>query len=126
MKKKLLISLFLFLFLIIIVLIYPNKVQAVNPDSIMSGADNFLNIGDTSLAMDYSQLDEASDFIYNILLGISLVIAVVVGMFLGIKFMVASSEEKAEIKESLVPYVISCVVIFGAFTIWKLIINIIQ
>ena len=35
-----------------------------------------------------------------------------------------SVEEKANIKEVLVPYVVGCIVIFGAFAIWKLIVTI--
>ena len=57
---------------------------------------------------------------YNILLGIGVFLAVAVGMYLAIKFMLASAEDKAKVKESLVPYIAGCVVIFGAFTIWKL------
>lgn len=42
-----------------------------------------------------------------------------VGTIIGIQFMVASAEDKAKVKEALVPYVIGCAVIFGAFSIWK-------
>ena len=41
-------------------------------------------------------------------------------MVLGIKFMAASAEDKAKIKESMIPYVVGCIVIYGAFFIWKL------
>lgn len=125
MKKKLLISLFLFLFLIIII-IYPNVVKAITIDGIMSGADSFVDIGSSSTTIDQNQLHETSNFIYNILLGFCMVIAVVVGMILGIKYMIASSEDKAEIKETLIPYTVACAITFGAFTIWKIVINIIQ
>lgn len=47
-----------------------------------------------------------------------------VGTVLGIQFMVASAEDKAEVKKALVPYVIGCIVIFGAFTIWSIAVNI--
>ena len=35
-------------------------------------------------------------------------------------------EEKAEIKTMLIPYIIGCVVVFGAFTIWKIVVDILQ
>ena len=38
--------------------------------------------------------------------------------------MISSVEEQAKIKELLVPYVAGCIVIFGAFGIWKLAVNI--
>ena len=125
MGKKLFISLFLVLFLIIII-VCPNSVQATSLDDIMNGADNFVQIGESTSTIDASQLGSTSGFIYNILLGISMVIAVVVGLILGIKYMVAESEDKAGIKETLVPYVVACVITFGAFTIWKIVINILQ
>lgn len=50
----------------------------------------------------------------------------IVGIIIGIQFMVASAEDKAKVKEALVPYVIGCIVIFGAFTIWSTVVNIMQ
>ena len=47
-----------------------------------------------------------------------------VGTIIGIQFMIASAEDKAKVKEALVPYIIGCVVIFGAFTIWSIVVNI--
>ena len=40
---------------------------------------------------------------------------------MGIKFIIGSLEEKAEIKAMLIPYVVGCIVVFGAFGIWKLV-----
>ncbi len=74
--------------------------------------------------MDGTQIEEVSNNIYNFLLAIGTGIAVVVGAFLGIKYMTAGIEDKAKIKETLIPYLISCVVLFGAFGIWKVAIEI--
>ena len=52
-----------------------------------------------------------------------MIIAVVVGIVLGIKYMIAGADEKAEVKETLLPYIIGCVVTFGAFGIWRILIN---
>lgn len=38
--------------------------------------------------------------------------------------MIASAEDKAKVKEAIVPFIIGTAVIFGAFTIWSLVINI--
>ena len=38
--------------------------------------------------------------------------------------MTAETESKAKIKESLMAYFIGCVVIFGAFTIWRIVVTI--
>lgn len=94
-------------------------------DNVVKGADSFLEEG-KNFSVDTTELKNTSNFIYNILLGISMIIAVIVGMLLGIKYMSAGSEDKAAIKETLVPYLISCCIIFGAFAIWKFIINVLS
>ena len=67
---------------------------------------------------------EAIDTLYGILLGIATVVAVAVGAVIGIKMMTESTEGKAKVKEALAPFVIGCIVVFGAFTIWKIVIEI--
>ncbi len=62
--------------------------------------------------------------IYDTVFSLGVVTTVIVGAIIGIKFMIASAEDKAKVKESLVPYTIGCVVIFGAFGIWKICIEI--
>lgn len=122
--KILLINVTLFL-----LLLYPNTVSATDNlmvakdsmDSIMSNAENFINQGKSSkITFDENKLSENSKFTYNILLGIAIILLVIIGMILGIKYMMAGAEDKAEVKETLIPYCISAAIIFGAFTIWKI------
>lgn len=118
------------LLLIVVIAIIPVKTYAAvaaseTIDNVVKGADSFLEKGN-NISVDKGELKSTSNFIYNILLGISMIIAVIVGMLLGIKYMSAGSEDKAAIKETLVPYIISCCLIFGAFTIWKFIINVLS
>ena len=40
--------------------------------------------------------------------------------------MVGSIEQKAKVEDSLIPYIVGCVVIFGAFGIWKLVLTILE
>lgn len=90
-----------------------------SPDEIINEANEFINKGQQQ-TIDTGNLKNASDTLYNILLTIGIFLAVAIGMYLGIKFMLASAEDKAKVKESLIPYIAGCVVIFGAFIIWKL------
>lgn len=39
------------------------------------------------------------------------------------QFITGSIEGKAKIKEALVPYIIGCIVVFGAFFIWRTLVN---
>ena len=70
-----------------------------------------------------SGVKNTSDAIYSILLAIGGIVALCVGVFLGVKFMTSTVDEKAKVKESLIAYFIGCIVIFGAFGIWKIVIN---
>lgn len=74
--------------------------------------------------VDTKNLKSFSNTFSNILIGIGTAIAVIYSVILGIKFMLGSMEEKAEIKESLVPFIIGCIVLFSAFAIWKMAVNI--
>ncbi len=96
-------------------------------DEVINEAENFMNIGkNQSSKISTNNLQLGSNTLYNILLGIGIFLAVAVGMYLGIKFMLASAEDKAKVKEALIPYIAGCVVIFGAFTIWKLAITLLS
>ena len=92
-------------------------------DDVMSGAKGFLDKGQ-DVVIEGTKLQATSNFIYNLLLAIAIVVAVIVGMILGIQFMMAGIDEKAKLKETLIPYVAGCVVVFGAFGIWKLAVTI--
>lgn len=90
-------------------------------DEIMNEAEKFLNIGkNNGSKIDSNNLKDASDTLYNVLLGLGIALTIGIGMYLGVKFMLSSAEDKAKVKESLIPYIAGCIVIFGAFTIWKL------
>ena len=89
-------------------------------DQVMGGAENFISGANTENTISQSSLKNTIDLIYNILLALGIIVAVVAGAILGVQFMVASADGKAELKERLVPYVVGCVVIFGAFGIWKI------
>lgn len=90
-------------------------------DQVMGGAENFISGANTENTISQSSLKNTIELIYNILLALGIIVAVVAGAILGVQFMVASADGKAELKERLVPYVVGCVVIFGAFGIWKIV-----
>lgn len=70
--------------------------------------------------IDTDTINTASSNIFNALMVIAIVAAVVIGAILGIRIMTAGIDRKVEAKEALVPYLISCVVTFGALGIWKI------
>lgn len=125
MKKIIIKILIILMCSINIFLAFPIKIYAAEGiDKAISGADSFLKKGTKQIDIDNDKLKKTRDIIYNVLLVIGVALTVLVGAVLGIKFMYASAEDKAKIKEALVPYIVGCIVIYGAFGIWKIFLTI--
>ena len=98
--------------------------ESVTPDTIISDADVFIDAGQNSdiATINQDNADIALNNIYNILLAIAISVTVIWGLVIAIKLMMSSVEEKAEYKKLLWPYVIGCIVIYGSFIIWRIVI----
>lgn len=93
-------------------------------DDVMNNGNSFLNAGSESSTMiDQNDLKSLSNFISGVLLTIAIGITVITGAIMGLNFITQSIEEKAKVKESMVPWVIGIIVSFGAFTIWEVAVN---
>ena len=99
-------------------------------DDMIQDAQDFENrkIEDENLVLvdDPGKLSDFSSSLYTILIIAATAVTIVVGIILGIKYMVGSVEEKAEYKKMLIPYVAGCVAIYGALGIWKLVVSILS
>ena len=79
-----------------------------------------------SLTATYEGTGEISTVggkLMGILQTVGVVVAVVILMVLGIKYMMGSAEEKAEYKKTMMPYIIGALLIFGATTIANMVYN---
>ena len=105
-----------------------SKVNAASTlDDVLSKGDDFLNAADPNTnTIDEGDLQELSGFISGVLLSIAIGVTILSGVILGIKFVTQSIEDKAKIKETMVPWIIGIMVSFGAFTIWEITINFFQ
>ena len=104
-----------------------NQVYATKVDSMVSTGEDFISVGQKGEEkISEGILSDLSNTIYNVLLTIGIIIAFAVGGILGIKYMIGGIEGQVEVKTMLVPYVIGCAVLFGAFSIWKIIVLILQ
>lgn len=122
--KKIILSLITFM-MIIMMLFFSTETYATS--EFTNSGDDFISIGKNAYKenkpLDEGALKITSGEIYNILFTIGAVLAIGVGLVIGIQFITGSVDEKAKIKETLIPYVVGCVVIFSAFTIWKIVIE---
>ena len=138
MKKLKIIS--IILMFITFLFIYQNSAYCMNieevkvasditVDDIFGEADNFIKKGENEIKannINTDALGETSNFLYKLLLGVGIITAVAVGIVLGIKYMVGSLEVKADLKQVLLGYAISCLVVFATFIIWKIAVNILS
>jgi len=98
-------------------------------DDIFSAGDNFLKDGKDSGGSELingGNVKSEFNKLYNILFLLGVVLTVIIGAILGIKFMFGSVEDKAKVKETLFPYIAGCIVIFGAFGIWRLLVTLLS
>ena len=116
--KKIVIYMIVLFFMIF----FPTNVMAAGTmDDVLKSGNTFLDSSsNTTIIVDKDKLDNASSMIYGILQYVGMGLSVIIGAILGIKIMISSAEEKAKVKEALVPYIIGCFVIFGAFAFWKM------
>lgn len=96
-------------------------------DDVMNNGNSFLNAGSESSTMiDQNDLKSLSNFISGVLLTIAIGVTVITGAIMGVNFITQSIEEKAKVKESMIPWGIGIIVSFGAFTIWEVAVNLFQ
>ena len=88
---------------------------------VLTSGENFINEGKSQgSAINSADLKSITDVTYNVLLVLGVVATVIIGAILGIRMMWGTIEQQSKAKEQLPPFVISAIVIFGAFGIWKL------
>lgn len=92
--------------------------------SIKNGADSFIGIATSN---DYNAIISPTiTQIANIVMGIGVIVLIITGLIIAMKTMSDGATGKAQLKESLTPYFIGCIVIIAAWTIWKIVVQILQ
>lgn len=62
----------------------------------------------------------------GIITTVGVVVAVIILLVLGIKYMMGSASAKAEYKETMIPYLVGAILIFGASAITKVVVGLAQ
>ena len=110
--------------LIISIILSPNCYASTIGETIREGRE-FLSTGNAiSETLNTTELASTSSYIYKTLLAIAIIVSVIIGAILGNQFILASAEGKAKVSEALIPYIIGCFIVFGAFTIWSVVVKI--
>lgn len=111
---------------LLIVSFFSNISYAKSLGEIMNGGDDFINSSTNQQIFNEEAQKEGVSQLYFVALGVGIAAAIIIGVILGIQFITSGVEGQAKIKEKFLPYVIGCVVIFGAFGIWKIAVDLVQ
>lgn len=75
---------------------------------------------------DKSGIASVGQKIVDIISTVGVVVAVIILLVIGIKYMMGSASEKAEYKKTMIPYLVGAVLIFGASAIAKVVVSMAQ
>ena len=103
-----------------------NSSSSFTLDKIMEDAKTFIDNGEGNDKFESGSIEEMIKSIHNVLLVMGIIAIVIVGIILSIQFITGSLEDQAKVKEMLVPYIVGSVVILTAFTIWKIVVDVLQ
>lgn len=113
--------------ILVLITVFTKSVSAFSLSDIWTWGQDFIDAGkDAEKPIEESEITSLSNTILSILQIIAIALALIMAAILGIKYMAGSVEQQAEVKKTLVPYIVGCVVAFGAFTIWKVVLQILQ
>lgn len=118
-KNRFLIIIILF---IVIMILIPNNSKAALLEEVFNDADSFLQASDSGNVTTIQQDDvkNVSSMLYNTLYYGGMAVSGIIAAYLGLKIAFTSVGEKAKVMESLLPYVVGCVIIFASLGIWKI------
>ena len=89
-------------------------VLAVDPNTVLNGFNGNGNV-------QTNDLTKVGNNIVTIIQVVGIVIAVIVLLVIGIKYMMGSASEKAEYKKTMIPYIVGAVLIFAGTSLVRVI-----
>lgn len=89
-------------------------VLAVDPNTVLNGLNGDGNV-------QTNDLTKVGNNIVTIIQVVGIVIAAIVLLVIGIKYMMGSASEKAEYKKTMIPYIVGAVLIFAGTSLVRVI-----
>lgn len=89
-------------------------VLAVDPNTVLNGLNGNGNV-------QTNDLTKVGNNIVTIIQVVGIVIAAIVLLVIGIKYMMGSASEKAEYKKTMIPYIVGAVLIFAGTSLVRVI-----
>lgn len=107
-------------------LIPNNTVAATELSDMMNQARSFISTGAKGNGVKPDEIAKEFVPLGQILTTIGMGVMIAATTFLGIKYLTASPEGQAKLKEQLIGLVVAGIVVFGAYYIWKLAVEIVS
>ena len=113
--------------LLVILIVFPCSTYATTPSEEASGGRNYIinpdyyNPGVDSDVKNASKLLTMAQKIIAYLSAVGTIISVISLAIIGIKYLIASVEEKAEYKKNMIPYITGLLLLFGTTVIVSII-----
>ena len=131
LKNKMFIKILFVMLLTIIVLSCTSIVRAEDGATLLGSmekqATGFVSLGRQNASkIDYNKVTEPFVGLGQILTMVGAGVLVAVTAYMGIKYLTSGPEAQAKLKIQLIGVVVSGMVIFGAYFIWKTVISIAQ
>lgn len=124
MKTNILIKMTFAMFCVIVLLSSVYSVNALTLGEMENKAQNFINTGSQQQNINYDNVTKEFKDLGNILTMIGAGVMVAVTAYMGIKYLTAGPEAQAKLKTQLIGVVVSGMVIFGAYFIWRIVLQI--
>lgn len=100
-----------------------NKAKDWIDTGVAAQNESTMNVSGTTID---STAKQKFQYLIDFLWGIGLLTIFICTIILGIKYMFVPPGEKSKVIQATTPYIIGVVIIFGAVTIWKLVIDVLN
>ncbi len=124
MKNKVLRKILIAVILLYVLVSAFSNVKAITLKEMQDKANNFINAGATNQNIDYNNVTKEFSDLGQILTMIGAGVMVGVTTYMGIKYLTAGPEAQAKLKVQLIGVVVSGMVIFGSYYIWRTVLKI--
>lgn len=103
---------------------FSNRVNAITLSDMEQKANTFISTGANQTNIDITNVTAEFRSLGQILTMIGAGVMVAVTAYMGIKYLTAGPEAQAKLKTQLIGVVVSGMVIFGAYFIWRIVLQI--
>lgn len=100
-----------------------SKTESVHITSMFGSAQNFIKRGEDTEQISSEEAQKGLLGLGGILMSIGILVALVTGLILGVKYMISGADTKANLKQVLIWWVVGVIVVLGAIGIFNIVVR---